>query len=950
VARDPKPGQAGGQFMRGTLLFADISGFTAISEKLSRIGREGAEEVTGIVNRYFSAMLDLLRQHRGQLIKFGGDALFGLFLEEGESSATRAAQAARQMQLAMRDFAETRTSQGAFPLQMKVSLRRGQFFAAHLGSERGMEYALFGQDVNATAAAENAATAGQVLVDEATLRAIDVSHTASPAAEGYFNIDTIEPAREAASATRPALPLAHEPSLNNLRQAVTLLDGLTPFLPTGLLARLSRDTRSLGVQGEHRLVAVLFANVEGLGDLADALGPGREPDIIAALQNYFVAMNSAIQHYGGVINKIDLYDHGDKLLAFFGAPIAHEDDAERAMRAAREMQAALQLRASVSNSPIAHLQQRLGLSYGYVFSGYVGADWRHEYTVMGDQVNLAARLMSVAEPGSLTVSDDVRRKVQALFELDPRGEVRLKGKAHPYPIYQIKDPRAIPEPLRGLQGLHSPLVGRQTEWTSLRSAFDQLLLGRGQIVSITGEAGLGKSRLVSELRQHSTATRATVNWIEGRCLSYTESLSYFPFLEITRHLLQARADDGEDVQATKVRAALQAHVADDDLDAVLPYLLKFLDLPLEEAQHERVKYLDPEGLQRRIFVAVSRLLEAHARAAPLLLALDDLHWLDQASVALLEYLLPLVDRAPVMVLMIYRAERAKGCWRIHEKAAREFAHSHTEIALQLLPLDATSQLLSNLIQMEGWPADLRALILKRAEGNPLYVEEVLRVLIDRQALARDAAGQWRITGDVNLLDMPDTLQGVLMTRLDQLEEPARQTAQVASVVGRIFAFDMLTHITPEQRAELQPHLVELQQHDIASEHSRVPELRYAFRHLLLQEVCYHTLLARTRRQYHGRIAVQLEARAAAGLTEAESTSAEALIAHHAYFGQDWPRALRYQMLAGEQAQQLFANYEAIDHFVKALESAGPLPPAETERQRQHLQLALGEALVNTSQI
>ena len=954
ILRDPAPGRAGGQFIGGTLLFADISGFTAVSEGLTRIGREGAEEITAIVNGYFNVMLSILREHSGQLIKFGGDALLGLFIEP--ESATRAAQAALNMQAAMADFAEIKTSLGSFPLRMKVGLHQGQFFAAQLGAQQAMEYALFGADVNATAATESAAIAGQVLLDQATLQAIAVPCRATPTNDKYLVIEHIEPFNSTASSSRIPHPSSFEidPTLEGMRRVVKQLDAFAPYLPAGLLGRIAGDPHAARQEGEHRLAAVLFANVRGLGEIADRLGPGREEHIVAALNHYFTAMGNAIHRFGGIVNKMDLYDWGDKLLAFFGAPVAHEDDAERAVRAALAMQEAMN---EVSCSlptyaalPEVCLGQHIGISYGYVFAGYVGTSWRHEYTGMGDEVNLSARLMSVAEPGQILVSASVRRKAQALFELAPQGQVQLKGKSEPTPIFAVTGVRAMPEPLRGLKGMTSPLVGRQAEWDQLQAAMNLLLSERGQIVSVMGEAGLGKSRLVAEMRQQMRAQSAhgsssTTRWFEGRCLSYTESVSFLPFQEIGRQMASIRQDDSEAEAWGKLRGSLEKRLGAEEGNANLPYLGTFLNLPLEDAMQAKVRHLDAEALQRRMFVALGALIEAQAQAAPLVLVLEDIHWMDQASIQLIEYLMPMVNRAPLMLLLLYRPERSKGCWEIHEKIAREFPHCATDIALHPLAADESQKLLNNLVQTARWPAEMRDLILGRTEGNPLYLEEVLRALIDSRTLIQDDGGQWQISGRLDASQIPDTLQGVMMARLDRLEELHRRTAQVASVVGRIFAFDVLAHVVPENGAKLNTSLVGLQQHEIVRETQRVPELGYSFRHALMQEVCYQSLSARARRQYHCKIAEYL----CEAASRRELESQFPLIAHHAFTGQDWRRALQYQLLAGQQAQRLYANHEAIDHFEKAMQSAENLPPVETLEQRQIIHAALGELLVTTGQ-
>ncbi len=949
LARDPRPGHIGGQFLNGTLAFADISGFTAMSESLSRGGREGAEEITAIVNRYFSVMLNLIREHDGQLIKFGGDALLALFLEP--ESAARATHAAWRMQHAMAGFAETKTSRGTFPLRMKVGLKRGRFFAAELGTAQDMEYALLGADVNATAVTEGAAVAGQVLLDEATRQALTVPARVSPGPTGYFVVEGLEDEWRGASAatSESALPRLSEPKLDNLRRGVNLLDALTPYLPPGLLTRLSSGRR-FRLEGEHRLVAVTFANVVGLGDLVEALGPGREIEITTALNRYFTAMSAAVLQFGGVVNKLDLSEHGDKLLAFFGAPVAHEDDVERATRAAWEMQRGALAEVNRAWPGRAPLRQKLGVSYGFVFAGYMGTEWRREYTVMGDEVNLAARLMSAARADSLTVSGSVLRRSRAFFSFTSRGSVTLKGKSQPYDLYTLDERVSMPvEEVREIP----PVVGRDLEWNRLTTSAEKFLAGRGQLITLVGEAGLGKTRLTTDLHawldDHATERGLNLRWVVGRCLSYTEATSYQPFQIIARRLLSAPTGQGDTVTAAQVIEMVESRLPPAEVVNVLPYLLNFLDLPLSEAHRERVRHLDTETLQRRTFIALGRWLEVSAAddQARLALVLGDIHWMDAGSLALLNYLLPLAERLPILLVLTYRPEHTKGCWAIHERMAREFAHRTTAVTLEPLAPEYSRALLDHLIPPAQRPADFDALVLNRTEGNPFYLEEMVQMLMEKGVLTQRADGRWEAGRDLATTPLPDTLQGVLISRLDALDEAARHTTAIASVIGRTFSFDLLAEVEPENRPALRATLARLQQAQLITEVAEAAELTYIFRNALTQEVCYETLLVSTRSVYHRRLAEILDARHAAGPGEADVLTP--LIAYHAFLGRHWERALPYQWQAGQKAQQLFANVAALEHYTKALHSAEELPPDETLPLRLAVHLALGELHTTTGQ-
>lgn len=929
VARQPVRGQPFGEFISGTLLFADVSGFTAMSEKLSQIGREGAEEVTGIVNRYFTRMLNILDEYGGQCMRFGGDALLGFFAEPPEGSASRATYAALLMQEAMNEFAQTVTSQGTFPLRMKVAVHSGRFFAAQLGTAQKMEYALFGEDVNATAATESAASAGQVLVSATTRRRLPPSTQAVPLneEEDYFVVVQVPPPP---SLRLPAVDnlLELEPTPDNLNHALAVLDALSAYLPGNLMERMAQTAGRAEMHGDHRIVAVLFVNLHGLGTLTDQLGPGHETDIIAELNTCFTQLSNIVESYGGTVNKIDLYDHGDKLLALFGAPTAHEDDAERAARAALDIQAALHARAQQSSHPIS---AQMGLSYGTVFAGFVGSAWRREYTVMGDNVNLAARLMSNAPLQSILISPAIRRKVSGLCDLRDFGVITLKGKKDPMQTFVMERLSDQPTHQHNVHVSRSPLVGRQAEWATLLALTNQP--ERGHVVHVIGDAGLGKSRLVAELRQHVQALH-TFQWIESRCLSYTETVSYYPFLSLFRDWLGVPAEGHETTRLQALRTALHQRLP--DAETQLPYLANFLGLKTE---HTALKDLDAEALQRRTFVAVRTVLEAELAQHPVMLALDDLHWVDPASLALLDYLLPLVERGPLTFILMYRPDRERSIWQLHDKTARELLGRN--YALELHPLtDADSnQLLGNLAEGAEFPTEVRDRVVARAEGNPLYIEEVVRTLIDQNTLVRDANGQWRV--QTATFTVPDTLEGVIMSRLDQLGVLPRRTAQSAAVIGRVFEHAPLTHIMEEPERTVHASLNELVSVEVVRPEPR--PATYAFRHGLIQEVSYNNLLARTRRENHRALAEYYEQ------TYRNEPGEAALVAFHAFHGQAWELALTYELLAGQQAKALFANQAALDHFAKALACLPHLAHSASPDTELAIHLALGELYVATSQ-
>lgn len=932
------PDPVGGAFLDGALLLADISGFTTLSERLSTLGKVGAEQITDLVNRYSGAMLEVLFAHGGDLFKFGGDALLAFFPDEIGGS-TSGLQAAWAMQEAMAAFHQVETSLGTFPLQMKIGLHTGPVFVARVGTAAEREFIVTGPTVNATARAEELASAGQILVsadvrNQVLSKEPDYLTAVEGPADHYLiehmpaHTPTPPRTRSLALPTAADLRRPDDEPIDSLCRTLDALDRLTPYLPPGLLPRLVSDPSRQEAGSEHRLVTVLFANFFGASELVTHLGRDRADEIAQALHHYFLTMHRAVSRYGGVVNKVDIDAHGDRLMALFGAPVAHENDAERAVRAALEMQATVP---TVAEKPGFSeetrlpdhwlLEQRIGVSTGMVVAGHVGGASRREYTVMGDEVNLASRLMGTANDGEILLASYVQRKVVALFELADRGEVILKGKSKPVPTYTIVGRRAQPAPVRGIRGLRSPLVDRADEVATLRRLVAELHTGRGSVVTLIGEAGLGKSRLVAELRAYVVAA-GNIIWLEGRCFSYTQQTSYSALIDVINSALGIVETDNEFDIRVKLRRRVDQLLPKEDADDVLPYLARFLGLCLGGPEDERVAYLEGEALQRQILRAVAMFLAQIAQGQPLVLAFDDLHWADSASLALLERCLTLAYHAPVLILLAYRPEQAHGCWTLGQAAARDYPHRYTEI--ELAPLDAAAgqdvHLVRNLLSLEQLPSSL-VQVIRRAEGNPFYIEEIVRTFIDQGVLLREN-GHWRLAQEIDPQTVPDTLQGVIMARLDRLPEEVRRTLQLAAVVGRIFSHQVLAWLTSAAAlaAQLDASLALLQRAELVRERRRLPELEYVFKHLMIHDVAYESLLVRDRRRYHGLVGQHLETL----YTGQKREEVYELLAHHYSHSDSQEKGLFYLVKSGDKARAAHANPEAIAFYRQAQSLAGEL--------------------------
>jgi len=507
----------------------------------------------------------------------------------------------------------------------------------------------------------------------------------------------------------------------------------------------------------------------------------------------FDRITPAIYHYEGTIARL----YGDGLWAFFGAPVAHEDDPARAVRAALDlMQAARLFAEEIRQKHNIEFAIRACLNTGSVVIGPIGDDLRYEYRAMGGAVNLAARLKFATKPMTVLVTEDTRRFIAPLFDTKAIGPIEVKGRAEPVRVYQVHGAKARPGQLRGLAvaGLESPMVGRDAELATLLQLCDAVRAGLGRAVLLIGEPGLGKTRLISEWR--IAAARMGHGpppvWAEGRCLSYGQGLAYHLLIDLLRSTIGI-PDTAEEPDASARLHAFTQDLLGDSMADVYPYLAHLLMLKLEDPASERVQLLDPQALQTQYLAATRRLLGALAARQPLILILEDLHWADPSSTELLIKLLPLASAAPILFCIASRPDRDAPGWRLVTAAREILGGSLTEITLGSLSDRDSRQLVANLLEIEALPERLRSLILKKAEGNPLFVEEVLRMLIDRGAIVRRNGG-WVAGSEIETVEIPDNLQGLLLARIDRLPEEAKQTLRVASVIGRQFPVKVLEYV------------------------------------------------------------------------------------------------------------------------------------------------------------
>ncbi|HUT21079.1 MAG TPA: AAA family ATPase, partial [Anaerolineae bacterium] len=568
------------------------------------------------------------------------------------------------------------------------------------------------------------------------------------------------------------------------------------------------------LDGERRTVTVVRADVRGSADLLARVGT---EDWAVVMGQMLRALWAEARRFGGEVER-----HGeDGLVACFGATTAHEDDPERAVLAALAMQEGFGARLVELAEREGHygLAEDLGLLIA-VHTGQVVVTATEEGgpgrgTAMGEALAATGRLQDVAEPGEVWVSEATRRLIEPLFEWAPRGETSAGLTGQALRVYCALGRRAPTAKMRGIAGLSSPLVGRDAEIRALQGAIERLRDSAGGIVTVVGEAGIGKSRLVAEVRAAVGAVHEPpLRWVEGRCLSYATSVAYQVWVDALRSLLSLDADAPPEAAAGALRESMEA-LCPDCADEVYPFLARMMSLPLTNGAVARLRGIEGERLQVLTFRALELLLERLAAQAPLAVICEDLHWADPTSLALLEHLFALTDRVQVLWICVFRPETEHGCWQIREIAARRYAHRHTDLWLDPLSAEESARLVGSLLHIEDLPAALRSRILERAEGNPFYVEEILRSLIDDGTITYvGPGGRWQAVREVSELALPGTLRGVLMARIDRLPRKTRQVLQLASVVGRSFTCPILSAIaSPRPQGEgsevrvLDAHLV-----------------------------------------------------------------------------------------------------------------------------------------------
>lgn len=890
-----------GERWLGSLLFADLSGFTALSESLTRLGKEGAEQVTSIINRLFNQLVADIEAHGGALIKFGGDAVTAFFDQSklGEQHALYAAHAAQAMQASMATLGKIQIRAGQFNLTLRIGVHSGEAFAALLGDQQHAELMLTGIAVNLVARAQELARPGEVVCSKETMRLLGLPTDPMNPFTALTTALEHPPYRSTSQA--PSIPQTI--TLADVQALASIYAGIQRLLPQ----RMSEEqllSNAASRTGEIRLVTIVFAHIAPFSTIVELCDDASATQL---LNHYYQRMQQIVNHYGGVVNKLDMAADGDKLLAIFGAPIANENDTELAVRTGLDMQSAMnEINALIQQHDprLPLLDQQIGINQGHVFAGIVGSETRREYTVMGDPVNTAVRLMSVCRYGEVLASPTIKRLTSHAFAYETLPALPLKGKSQPIEPARVDRAYNVRR-----ETMRADLVGRVQELEQLATISIQALQGQGQIINIFGEAGIGKSRLLEELlsRLSLASFDPSLNVPEFmpitiECQLYEQTTPFASASEVLRQVLRLSSSLNGERLAQVISQRVNRLVP--DLERFLPLLSDILHVSL--AENELTQALAPEQRHDQTIELVVALMLASASSTPLVILWDDAHWIDASSRQLLERLAKHAHQAAIALLI---GSRTKGL------SAMTWPEQTVHLELSELSMPESEALASAIIGHAPLPTALLERWRRSDErffnpqGNPFFIEEMMRSLIQQGVIVETAAG-WDLRGELDSL--PTTIEGVITARLDRLDNRIRETVQVASVVGRRFELNILRGITNDD--DLVNQMDRLTNADVVLPDHIAAELAYLFKHTLTRDVAYEGILYARRRELHRRVAARIQEVYRQNLVDVLP-----ILARHYARAEAWHEAVRYYREAGIASQKRYYNAEACAHYRDALE-------------------------------
>jgi class 3 adenylate cyclase/tetratricopeptide (TPR) repeat protein len=667
------------------------------------------------------------------------------------------------------------------------------------------------------------------------------------------------------------------------------------YTPKHLAEKILKSRSAL--EGERRQVTVLFADMAGFTSLAERLDP---EEVHRVVNSCFELISAEIHRFEGTINQYT----GDGVMALFGAPIAHEDSARRAVHAALGIQRALsEYSHQLQTERGFTVAMRIGLNTGPVVVGRIGDDLRMDYTAVGDTTNLAARMQQTARPGTVIVTEATHKAVEGFFETRDLGPLAVKGH-DPVRAFEVQRPRGTRSRIEiGQERGLTPFVGRARELALLVDHFREAAAGRGQVMFVAGDAGIGKSRLLHELRQAIAEAGLPATWLEGQCVSFGQSIPFLPIVDLLRKNFRIEEFDGEPEIIAKVERGVQEL---GELDEQAPFLRYLLSV---DPGDPAIAMMDAANRRRFVFAALRALALRGASRRPLVLVVEDLHWMDTSSEEYLGSLIDTMAAAPLLLILTYRVGYTPPF------RTRSF---QSTITLTTLGEGEALAVARGVLGAADLPAEVTAALMEKAEGVPLFIEEVAKTLLDIGVLRRDGDRIALVKHGAEI-SVPGTIHDIIMARLDRLGDDGKRTVQLASVIGRQFLVRLLRRVAGMSE-HLDGLLRELQALEIIYEKGLLAEPAYIFKHAVIQDVAYNSLLRERRRALHQAVGYALEELYPDRLAEHHEE-----LAHHFSQGEDWAKAFEYLVRSGDRARDANANPVALDLYARALEAARRVP-------------------------
>jgi class 3 adenylate cyclase/tetratricopeptide (TPR) repeat protein len=668
-------------------------------------------------------------------------------------------------------------------------------------------------------------------------------------------------------------------------------------------------TSRSSIEGERKLVTVLFGDVANYTSIAERLDP---EDVHQIMDGCLKILMDEIHQHEGTVNQFT----GDGVMALFGAPVSHEDHAERACYTALSIQRALKnYSEKIKHDYGVSFYMRIGLNSGPVVVGSIGDDLRMDYTAVGDTTNLAARMQSIADSGTILVSKNTYRLAKDFFEFDSLGKIEIKGKEQPQETYKLIRTGEIETRIKAsvAKGL-TKFVGRKNSMAALKEPWEKVLSGSGQVVGIVGEAGVGKSRLLLEfIRQLS---KDDYTYLEGRCLHYGNRMPYLPIIDI----LKAYFDIKDGDQKIRVKRKLKNIICglDKQLTFTLPSIQELLSLEIED---EKYLNLAPGQKKILIFEAIRDLFLRESERKPLILAVEDLHWIDKISEEFISHLIDWLPNKNILLILLYRLEYT------HQWESKSY---YNRIGLSQLGQVSSCQLVQAILEGNKVAPELNELIISQTDGNPLFVEELTHSLLERRSIQKKN-NQYVLTEKVSKIHIPGKLQGIIASRVDRIEEKHKHVMQVASVIGREFAYRLLRTIM-DMPEGIKSYLLNLQRLEFILEKRLLPELEYIFKHALTQEIVYNSLLQKKRKKIHEKTGHAIETLYSGNLEEYYE-----LLAYHYSLSDNRDKTLKFLYSACQKAIKFNAMNEAMEYFEEAMKLLDRMPD---NKKNQKLRISL----------